>query len=195
MIEKIPRPLGGVFFCARTGIYDYDLDMKYLLSLALLLGSLSIHAEIYRGVDDEGNVFYSDKEQPNSELIPTPTSNTIPMPKLEAKQPVTTEEKKDSPYKSFSIVSPSNSATIRDNTGNLSVSLSIEPILNIKNGDYFRLSIDNRVVTARTTSLTTQIPNIDRGSHSLKAELVDSSGQTIMSNSVQFHMKRFSILH
>jgi len=168
--------------------------MKYLLSLALLLASLSIQAEIYRWTDEEGNVHFSDEEHPDAELIPTPTPNTVPMPKFEPKKPVV-EEKKESPYKSFSISSPANDVTIKDNTGKLSVSLSIEPELNIENGDYIRLSVDNRVVMAKTTSLNAQVPNIVRGSHSLKAELINKSGQTILSSSIQFHMKRFSALH
>lgn len=168
--------------------------MKYFISLILLLAAFSIQAEIYRGVDEKGEVFYSDKELPNSELIPTPTPNAISMPKPEPKKPVAavTQEKV---YKSFSIVSPANDATFKDNAGNLSVSLSIEPELDVEKGDHFRLSIDNRVVIAKSTTLITQIPNVVRGSHSLKAELVSDSGETIMSNSVQFHMKRFSVLH
>ena len=170
--------------------------MKYLLPLVLLFSSLPIQAEIYRGVDEEGNVFYSDKEQPNTELIPTPAPNTIIMPKLEAKTPAAAEvEKKDASYKSFSITTPANNAAVRDNAGNLSVSLSIDPALNKKNGDAIRLTIDNRVVTAKTTSLTVNIPNVDRGSHSLKAELVNKAGQVIRSSSVQFQMLRFSTLH
>ena len=168
--------------------------MKYFISLVLLLVSFSTQAEIYRGVDEEGEVFYSDKELPNSELIPTPTPNAIRMPKPEPKKPAA-EVKQENQYKSFRIVSPVNDATFKDNAGNLSVSLSIEPELNVKKGDHIRLSIDNRVVIAKSTTQITQIPNVDRGTHSLKAELVRGSGQTIMSNSIQFHMKRFSIRH
>ena len=168
--------------------------MKYFISLILLLISFSTQAEIYRGVDEEGEVFYSDKELPNSELIPTPTPNAIRMPKPEPKKPAAaTIEAKT--YKSFSIVSPANDATFKDNAGNLSVKLSIKPDLNVKKGDHIRLSIDNQVVIAKSTTKITQIPNVVRGNHSLKAELVSGSGKTIMSSSIQFHMKRFSVLH
>ncbi|MDH3343592.1 MAG: DUF4124 domain-containing protein, partial [Gammaproteobacteria bacterium] len=111
--------------------------MKYFISLILLLVSLSIQAEIYRGVDEEGEVFYSDKELPNSELIPTPTPNAISMPKPEPKKPAA-EVKQANQYKSFRIVSPANDATFKDNAGNLTVSLSIEPDLNTEKGDHIR---------------------------------------------------------
>ncbi|MDH5611352.1 MAG: DUF4124 domain-containing protein [Gammaproteobacteria bacterium] len=170
--------------------------MKQLFAfiVLLLLASLPAQAEIYRGVDEDGNVFYSDKEQPESELIPTPTSNTVTMPKPVAK-PHSAPQNTEIAYKAFTILSPANDSIIRDNTGNLSVTLSIEPELNVKNGDFIRLSIDNQVVTPKTTSLSTLIPDIDRGSHSLKAELVSGSGKSILSHSIQFHLKRFSTLH
>lgn len=171
--------------------------MKHLLPVALLIASFSIQAEIYRGTDEEGNVSYSDKEQPNSELIPTPTPNVIQGFKPEQKEAAGTEveESKDAAYKSFSIVSPANDSTAISSPGNLSISLSINPALNTKQGDYIRLYVDNRLVIKKTTSLSPSIPNIDRGSHSLKAELVSKSGKTLLSSSVQFHMKRFSSLH
>ena len=172
--------------------------MKYFLSLALILCSLSIQAEIYRGVDEEGNVFFSDQEQPNSELIPTPTPNLTPGFVPEKKQAADTkteaEVTKDISYKSFSIISPANDATVISSPGNLPVSLSINPMLNTKQGDYIRLYIDNKMVINNTTSLNTTIPNVDRGQHSLKAELVNKSGKAIKSNSIQFHMKRFTSL-
>ena len=169
--------------------------MKNFLAFALLLSAFSIHAEIYRGVDHEGNVFYSDTEQENSELIPTPTPNTITMPKLETKKPEVVDDKKESAYEAFSIISPTHDATIKENSGNITVSLLIKPKLNVDEGDTIRLSIDDQVVTKRTTSLSTPILNVDRGSHNLKAELINRSGETIMSHSVLFHMKRFSVLH
>ncbi|MCK5002506.1 MAG: DUF4124 domain-containing protein [Gammaproteobacteria bacterium] len=168
--------------------------MKYLLSIALLFVTLPVQAEIYRWVDEEGDVHYSDIEQPNSELIPTPTPNAIPMPKPEVKKPVKKKEESAS-YKSFRIVSPAHDSTITSSPGNLPVSLSIDPDLNEKNGDYIRLSIDNQVVVSKTSSLSTQISSIDRGTHTLNVELVNSSGKTLMRSSAQFHMKRTSILH
>ena len=169
--------------------------MKYLLSLGfLLLIALPAQAEIYRSVDEDGNVIYSDQELPNSELIPTPTDNAIPMPKPEAKPPAEDiAEQPASAYQSFSIASPANNAVIRDNAGNVTVSLSITPKL--KAGDYIRLYVDNKLVMPRLASPGTQLSNLSRGSHSLKAELVSSSGQSLRTTSVRFHLKRISVLH
>lgn len=170
--------------------------MKLILGLILsLLTALPALAEIYRGTDEDGNVYYSDKPQADAELIPTPSSNTVSMPKPEAKKSAVEAEKPTGYYQSFRIFSPENDVTVIDNTGSVTVSLSIEPVLNIENGDYFRLYLDNQLVSPKSTTLSTTLPNVARGSHSLKAELVSASGQTLLSHSVQFHMKRFSVLH
>ena len=169
--------------------------MKYLLSLTLLLTPLVIHAEIYRGVDEAGNVFYSDKEQANTELIPTPTPNAISIPKLEPKKPVAKVEQTNS-YKSFHIISPENNATIRDNSGTISINLSIQPSLDIKNGHQISIYLDGQRVITNATELTIQLPNISRGKHTLSAKIIDSKGkQIISSNSVTIHMKRTSSQH
>lgn len=177
--------------------------MKYHLVIALLLASFSTQAEIYRGLDEEGNVTFSDKEQAGSELIPTPIPNVIPRFKpeqdkatdTETQDSKDTEEAKETLYTSFKIVKPDNGSTVIVSSGNLSISLSINPALDTKQGDYIRLYLDNRLVKSKISSLSSSIPNVDRGSHSLKAELVRKSGKVIQSSSVQFHMKRFSRLH
>ncbi|MDT8453253.1 MAG: DUF4124 domain-containing protein [Gammaproteobacteria bacterium] len=171
--------------------------MKYLLPLSfLLLIALPIQAEIYRSVDEDGNVIYSDQELPNSELIPTPTDNTVSMPKPEASAPA--EEKKEKPtgnYHSFSIVSPDHNAVIRNNAGNITVNLSIDPPLKVGSGDYIRLYLDDEEQSSKLTSSSTQLSNIARGSHTLRAELRNASGKTLKSASIQFHLKRISVLH
>ena len=56
--------------------------MKYLSLLCLVCLFTPVHAEIYKGVNAEGQTIYSDEKLPNTELIPTPTDNVIQMPKL-----------------------------------------------------------------------------------------------------------------
>lgn len=172
--------------------------MKYFISLILLLVSFSTQAEIYRGVDEEGEIFYSDKEQPNAELIPTPTPNAISMPKLEAKKPVAedAEDAEMNPYKSFGIVNPANNTTIRDNAGNISITLSLLPALDTKNNHRITIYLDGQIVISATTELTIQLANIRRGKHTLSAKVIDGKGkQLIRSNAVTINMKQTSSQH
>lgn len=169
--------------------------MKYLLAFALLITTFFIHAEIYRGVDEEGNVFYSDKEQPNSKLIPTPSPNTVTMPKPKPKEKQTpqTDQPKEGAYSTFGIVSPVNGETIFNNAGNISVNFTIEPPLDIANGHQITAYVDGKAAAPASTELMIQIPNVNRGKHTLSAKVTDAKGkQIITSNAITIHMKRFS---
>ncbi len=171
--------------------------MKYLLPISfLLLIALPVQAEIYRSVDENGNVIYSDQKSPDGELIPTPTDNAVTMPRPETSAPA--EEKEEKPtgnYHSFSITSPENNAVIRNNAGSITVNLSIDPPLKVSSGDYIRLYLDGEVLRSKLTSSSTPLSNIARGSHTLRAELSNALGKNLKSASVQFHLKRISVLH
>lgn len=169
---------------------------QILRLLLLLLVSLSLQAEIYRGINAEGNVVFSDKEIPNSEKIPMPTPNITQMPKPVPVEPTTEDSVDSANYRSFKIEQPENNGTIRENNGNVSISLELTPDLNTKAGHTISIVVDGKVVTRATTALTTQLSNINRGSHTIKAHVNDKDNKTIItSNTVEFHMKRFSVQH
>lgn len=162
--------------------------------LLLLLVSFSLQAEIYKGVDAEGNVIFTDKEIPNAEKIPMRLPTVIKMPKPEVVEQATEDNSSSVNYRTFKILQPQNNATLRENTGNVSVSLELTPNLNTTAGHRVSIVVDGKVVTKGTTALTVQLPNIDRGSHTLKARVIDKNNKTVItSNTVTFHMKRQSV--
>lgn len=167
---------------------------KLLYILLVLLISVSVNAEIYKGHDAEGNVTFSDKETPNSEIIPMPSPNTIQMP--EATEQVPEKKTVETSYVSFRLVQPTTNLTLRENTGNVAVSLELTPDLDTKAGHSIVIYLDGRPVIKGTTALTAQLPNVSRGSHGVKAQVKDKNNKTLMtSNKVIFHMKRLSELH
>lgn len=167
---------------------------RHLYLIPLLLISFSPQAELYKGIDADGNVIYTDIEIPNAEKIPMPSPNIIQMPKLEPVEKII--EKKARGYSTFKLEQPKNNATLRINDGNVTVSLSLTPDLDTKAGDTISILVDGRVVTKGSTTLTTQVLNIDRGEHTISAAIKDKNNKTIISsNTVIFHMKRQSILH
>lgn len=162
--------------------------------LLLLLVSFSLQAELYKGVDAEGNVTFSDKETPNSEKIPMPSPNIIKRPKLAPAKKVT--EDKTGSYSTFKIKRPKANATLRVDGGNVTVALSLTPDLNTKAGHKISILVDGKVVTKGSTTLTATLLNINRGKHTVSAMIKDKSNKTVISsNRVTFHMKRQSELH
>ena len=170
--------------------------MQKLLHLVLLLlVSFSLQAELYKGVNEEGNVSFSDKETPNAEKIPMPSPNTIKMPEPVPKQQASVESA-ETQYSAFKITSPKTNDTLRENTGAVAVTLELTPGLNTEAGHSIVISVDGKPVVKGTTALTSQLPDISRGSHVVKAFVKNKKGKTLItSNKVIFHLKRLSELH
>ena len=170
--------------------------MKHIIALLMLMiFAVVSHAEIYKGTDAEGNVIYSDEELPDSIKIPTPSPNTIIMPKPKPKAPAIEKEEAVG-YKSFEILSPSNNETLRISSGNVPITLSITPELDIDQGHHISVYIDGVATINKTTQLNLQIPNVDRGSHTLRAEIRDAKNKILkQSKAVKFHLKRYSSQH
>jgi len=169
--------------------------MKQLLhTLLLLLITFSLQAELYKSVDDEGNVTFSDKETPDAEEIPMRMPTSIPMPKPVAVKKTPEETTAETKYTAFKIVYPGNDATIRNNTGSVSVSLSLEPALDSAAGHSISVSVDGKVLIKNSTTLSVSLTGIDRGSHSIQAIIKNKKGKTVKtSNSVTVHLKRIGL--
>ncbi|MCW8831648.1 MAG: DUF4124 domain-containing protein [Gammaproteobacteria bacterium] len=213
--------------------------MKHFSLLFLFCLLTPVHAEIFKGVDAEGQTIYSDQNLPNTKKITPPTENLIKMPKLIMIQPNATKDTDD--YSYLNIDKPTNDLVIRDNLGNLSVQLSIKPALNTEDKHYIALYLDDKIIFPNTdadeqdiildaepsdqeetteneandqesppdtdtdneeetipdtTQIKIPLSNIDRGTHTIFAEVLDADEEVLItSNSVTFHMKRHSIQH
>ena len=173
-----------------------------IIKISLILSLLSpicAHSQMYKWVDEDGNVSYSD--QP-----PYKGANTLTPPDLNTTPKVDTPKEKpisllDSPptettYNFFRITSPENDATIRDNQGNFSISLGIKPALNTRQGHYISVFIDDKLVQDKLTSMSINFSNIDRGTHQIRAEVKNKAGKKLSSsNTTTIHLHRKSILN
>jgi len=85
-----------------------------------------------------------------------------------------------------------NRTTIRDPAGSLIVTITSEPGLH--SGHRFRLIMDGQPVGEPGTSPVFPLQNIDRGTHQLSAEVIDSQGRIVERTPAQpFHMKRITL--
>lgn len=169
-----------------------------IISLLLLIGFVltSYASPLYKRVEKDGTVTYSDTPVEGAEEISLPPLTTMPPPvtPVAAEEPETV--KAGPPYRAFSIISPENDATIRSNEGNVTISLTIDPPLRADEGDRIALHMDGAVMINGSTGLTMSLQNVDRGTHRLHAEVRDSSGRVLAKTSpVTIHVKRHSMLH
>jgi len=172
-----------------------------------LVFATTAQAKIYKIVDEFGNVSYTDVAPTDAEqrektaielninntytggpLAPAATP-TVVNPKATKAEETTTA----TAYKQLKISSPSVDSNIRSNNGDITLAASIEPQLQV--GDSIRFFLDGKPVgTVSGTSLS--LNNIDRGTHTVAAVVLDSAGKTkISSRTTSFSLSRFSQLN
>lgn len=180
--------------------------MKVLLSCVLFLVSMTnSYAAIYQTVDENGNIIFTDKPDPGAvqKKLPQPAVITIKKNKeiksekkpVEGLGKIKVEEKKAVPYKKFTILEPLHDKAIRNNIGTIALKLQIIPELQTKFGHHIKVEFDGKMSKSKWSSSSITFTNIDRGSHTFKAYIVDKAGKRIKSSqSVTFHLLRFSRL-
>jgi hypothetical protein len=178
----------------------------YFRNLLVLIVAIAVfglcmdgHAasRIYKTVDENGNVVFTDvppKEGESSEAIAVETPNTFPAAEPESREQwivdPTDEESEAAPftYASLNISAPSNDEAVRENAGNVNVVAEVSPELQI--GHRVRILLDGKPEQAAAQTVF-MLPNVDRGTHSVQAEVIDDSGKVLISSApTTFHLQR-----
>jgi hypothetical protein len=150
--------------------------------------SLPVQAQMYKWVDEQGNVHFTDKA-PNQEakeyqpppimVMPAgPTGNFSP-----SKQP------KSFKYQSLSVTAPQNDAVFTpDKADSVQVNLEITPALNGQHNIALYLDGELHTVAKQPSFNLTGLP---RGTHTVFASVLDKENKKLItSNSVSFHIQR-----
>jgi len=171
--------------------------MKRLPILLLVLAA-GVHAEVYKSVNESGEVVYSDQPSPNAQRMKLPELPTYSPPPIPSFSAGTSQTKPvaASPYKSVKIVVPENDATVRDNQGIVRVEVALDPSLMVQQGHkiQFYLNGEPHGVPVGTTSIS--FSNLDRGTYTLTSSVVNAEGAVLSSAApVVFHLHRESVLN
>lgn len=162
-----------------------------LLGLTGLLLCTASIAEVYMERDADGNVIFTDR--PSSKAAKpvdvSPASTYSPPPAYTSPRRSTRSGDSNSAgYESLSISSPGDDEPVRANDGSLQVSVSLSP--GLKPRHHFVLLMDGNPVDEGQSAVF-NLQNVDRGSHSLQVQVIDESGNTVISSdSITFHMLR-----
>lgn len=159
--------------------------MKHLLILLFcaLLGT-SAAAQIYRVVDENGNVTFTDQPpagEENAEKIEIQTTNTSPPPATNLYQPSKDksedEEDEQSGGYQVAITAPANETIIPRGPGNFSVSASVSPSLG--SGHMLQLLMDGAPREEPQTGTSWALTNVFRGEHNISVAVVDKDGKQL----------------
>lgn len=163
--------------------------LVFFISLTLLAPAF---AEVYRSVDADGNVAYTDRASPDAEKIRIDKVQTIPAGPDDFKY--TPPEKPDvGNYTKLEIVNPKNNHVFTGNTGEVNVSVAITPAL--RDSDSFIFYMDGQK-KGDSRSKSFQMTNLDRGTHTVNVDVVNQDGKSLKSSAaVSFTVKRTSALN
>lgn len=175
-----------------------------LACLLVVTGAVAYGQEthkIYKWVDEEGVVHYSDQPFKGAEVIEIeprtaspsrPARPTAPLNRPPRQQEEQSAANQPFAYESLSFSSPSAEETLWNIGGTLNVSLSLAP--GLRSSDRVRLYFDGESQTINGTQ--TVLEEVWRGTHNLQAEVVDANGELmIRSEPIRFYVQQTSILN
>ena len=169
--------------------------MKRILTTLLLITlCASAQAGVYKRIDAEGNVEYTDVPRTTEEKpVPLPPASTYtPTPVDSGAQASGPAAQAAVNYESVTITQPAEDEAVREDAGNLAVLVTTTPPL--QSGHRFAVLIDGKKM-AEGQSSSLQVENVDRGTHTVQVQVVDASDKVIASSrSVTFHLQRTSTL-
>jgi hypothetical protein len=158
-----------------------------------LLTALSVQAAvIYRWVDADGIVHYSDQQQPGAERIVTSAPNTSAAGPRGTAMPSQAVKKAPngslSSYSEFTITSPQPDQTFLSNEA-VGVHLNLNP--GLQAGHSIVWHVNGKQLDDQQNAVSFTLSGLDRGSYSVMATITDQqTGETESSNSVTFFVRQ-----
>ena len=167
----------------------------------ILLSAAASAQQVYRWVDEDGVVHYSDQPPPDDgaesvDLEVPPGFNNpargitaAPRPRIDDEEFVAETV---GGYRSASIVDPQEQQTLWNIATRLSVAMTLEPAL--AGSHRVQWLLDGQPIGDPGTSLATTLTPVYRGAHTIEAVIVDSTGSTIISTEpVTFYVQQASV--
>ncbi len=152
-----------------------------LLSVIFIAAATAPAAEVYRWVDDQGVVHYSDRPSEGADRLTIDAPQTIraPVPQRRPNRSSQDENAGETAeiYETLEIVSPGQEEILWNIGGQLSVAIQLQPRL--QRGHRLDLYLDGeQVASPRTTRAI--LSDVFRGTHTLTAEVKDASDQVLI---------------
>lgn len=157
------------------------MHLVTILGIFSLLLSVSVSAEIYRSVDKHGNPVFSDTKAKNAVAIDIPDTNTSPAvetpPPPKNKRPAVSED-----IPNLSIRHPKDGQILANGLIGTQVKVALSKPL--PKDFQIKISLDGQVLASgRQTHI--DIPQLSRGPHHIKVQLIDEKNRSIGSDSIR----------
>jgi len=162
--------------------------MSFRCAIALLCTALfavpAVADEIYRWVDDQGVLHFSDVPQDGAETVelPPPATYTPPPSRQSAaaRRGRQSAERTPDGYEGLTIVSPAAEETIWNTAGVINVAVSPAP--GLQDGHSVNIFLNGRLIDSKApTGLSAEVTDVPRGEHTVTAEIRDAAGRRVIS--------------
>jgi hypothetical protein len=154
---------------------------KYILLLLLIMQSLPGYSQIYKWTDRQGTVHFSDRPHPDAEEIEISDAQTFSSPPVqEIATDTATEPDKvnnEKPDYDVTLIEPKDQDTIRDSLGTIPVKIQVMP--DLAENDKLQIILNGQAYGEPQATTNFHMTGIERGSHTLAAQLLDSEGNVI----------------
>ena len=167
---------------------------KSILLVLLCAFFMMAEAKIYKQVDDQGRVSFSDAPSEGSTEVKLSKPQTVSIPQNKFISPLH-KKSKDHAFPAIddnsqiSINQPKDKQTFQNSDGNITLTLALDPPLS--NGRSIQLLMDGNVLGEPQQRTTIPLTHVERGTHTLQAKLLNSDKVVIAaSNTITFYVHR-----
>jgi len=155
--------------------------MTRILCIALLVLPALVSAQIYKTIDKNGNVVYTDQPSKTGtahETVKLNQTNTAPPPpEVIRPAPKPDQDSDDTTSYTVKISSPAHETTIPNGPGNFPVVVSLEPAL--AEGENLQLYLDGAPRGEPQRALVWQLTNVFRGAHDITVSVINADNSPI----------------
>jgi len=172
------------------------METRAIIAVFALLAAAAASAEVWRWVDDDGVVHFSDTPVEGAERIDVSESRQSTGARLyrdaapAAADGEEAAEEEAFKYQDLTITSPVAEETLWNIEGRLSVSLSVSPGLQTGH----RVRVYHNGEAQMVNSLNFTLDEVWRGTHNLQAEVLDETGRLmIRSQASRFYVQQNTV--
>ena len=148
-----------------------------LLAAAVILLASPVAAEVYRNVDAEGNVTFSDEPSEGSEAVQVKPVTTVTLPKpqnVRETEKLREEVKREgSVYESVTFAYPENNQAFHSGSGDIQFEVRSTP--GLQTGHKYEVTLDGQPV-GQSASGSVTVRSVFRGTHNARVHIVDENG-------------------
>lgn len=167
-----------------------------VLWILLLIAATAARAEVYKSINADGEVIYSDQPGRGAERVkiaPLPSYTPQPVRTLSRSAPPAVQQLH---YASFTVSAPVSEVTIRNNLGTVVIETRLTPALMTSLGHVIQYFLDGQPYGVAIDGNSLTLSNVDRGEHRLSASVLDAAGNILISTAeTTVFVKRASKLH